>query len=401
VPLPAESKRILISGAGISGPTLAWWLARFGFEPTIVEIAPHFRTGGYMIDFWGKGFDLVDRMGLLPEVERAGYHVQEVRLVRSDGSRAGGFSVKPFYKATGGRFISLARGDLAKIIWNALPDGVETRFGDEVASIESHDAGVRVAFASGQSENFDFVVGADGLHSHIRELCFGPEERFEKYLGFAFAAFTIDGYEPRRPDIYMMYGVPGRQAARFAMRGNRTLVLLLWREDSPSLPDNDSGRRDLLCRKFGDIGWEARPMLEALDRATDLYVDRMSQIYMPCWSSGRIALVGDAAWAPSFLAGEGSGLGIIGAYVLAGELTRGHGDPEAFAAYEKRLRPFIESKQKMATHLGGAFVPKSRFGVGLRNFVASTFNNPLIAKLVLASGLRDDIDLPNYGGKAA
>ena len=391
-----SGKRILISGAGIAGPTLAWWLHHFGFEPSIVEIAPEFRTGGYVIDFWGKGFDLVERMKLLPQVEQAGYHLQEVRLVRGDGSRAGGFSVRPFYRATGGRFLSIPRGDLASIIWNALPPSVETRFGDQIAAIEPRPDDVEVTFASGKAAAFDFVIGADGLHSRVRELAFGPQDRFEKYLGYAFAAFTVEGYEPRNPDVYTMYGTPGRQLARFAMRGERTLMLFLWSEDDPALPYDDAGMRALLRSRFGDAGWEAQAMLRACDGASDLYVDRMSQILMPQWWAGRVALTGDAAWAPSFLAGEGSGLAIIGAYVMAGELARSGGDPIAFDRYDKRLRSFIDSKQKMAPHLGGAFVPKTRFGVGLRNLLASSFNNPLIAHAALGAGLKDKIVLPDY-----
>lgn len=256
-----------------------------------------------------------------------------------------------------------------------------------------------VTFASGATQEFDVVVGADGLHSQVRELCFGPQEKFEKFLGIAFAAFTVQGYEPRDPEIYMMYGVPGLQIARFAMRGGRTLILLLWRTDSRALPANDEARRALLFDLFGKAGWEARPMLEALDRANDLYVNRMSQIFTPSWSRGRVALVGDAAWAPSFLAGEGTGLGIIGAYVLAGELARAGGSPKALRTYENRLRDFIEGKQKMAPNLGGPFVPKTRFGVWVRNQAASTLNNRLIAKLALSMGLKDDIELPDYEGR--
>ncbi len=394
-------KRVLISGAGVAGPTLAWWLNRFGFEPSIVEIAPEFRSGGYMIDFWGKGYDLAERMGLMPRIDSAGYRVQDVRFVGSDGNRAGGFSVAPFYRATDGRFISVPRGELARIIWDSLPENVDTRFGDEIAAIEEEGDYLRVAFAKAPPERFDFVVGADGLHSRVRELVFGPEERFERFLGYGFAVCTVAGYEPRTPDTYQMYGVPGRELARFAMRNDRSMILFLWSDDTIDLPETDAARRAMLAERFADIGWEARPMLEALDRSTDLYVDRVSQIHLPKWSKGRIALTGDAAWAPSFLAGEGTGLGIIGAYVLAGELARSGGEPGAFAAYEKRLRDFIDSKQKMAGRYGGAFVPKTRFGVAFRNLVASSFNFSPIAKLVIAAGLRDDIDLPDYAAQGA
>jgi 2-polyprenyl-6-methoxyphenol hydroxylase-like FAD-dependent oxidoreductase len=388
--------KVLISGAGVAGPTLAWWLHRFGFEPSIVEIAPQFRTGGYMVDFWGKGFDLIERMGLLPEVERSGYHIQAVRFVHADGSRAGGFSTDGFQRATGGRFTSLPRSDLAGIVWRALPGSMESRFGDEVTRLEPEGDSVRVHFARSQAETYDLVIGADGLHSKVRELVFGAEDSFETFLGYGFAAFTVTGYGPRTADTYVGYGDGGRQASRVSMRDDKTLVLLIWRDETSSLPPTDEGRRAMLKDRFSGMGWESDRMLEALDGATDLYVDSISQIHLPRWSDGRVALVGDAAWAPSFLAGEGCGLGITGAYVLAGELARSGGDPVAFARYESRLRGFIEKKQKMATRFGGAFCPSTRFGVIFRNWVASLLNVRPIANLALSAELKDDIELPDY-----
>ncbi len=396
-----RANKVLISGAGVAGPALAWWLHRFGFEPSIVEIAPKFRTGGYMIDFWGKGFDLIERMGLLPEVERSGYRIKEVRFVHSDGSRAGGFSTDGLRRATGGRFTSLPRSELADIVWRALPDSIETRFGDEVERLEQQGESVRVHFANSPAETFDLVVGADGLHSKVRELLFGPEKRFETFLGYAFAAFTVAGYGPRTTDTYMGYGVPGRHVSRVSMRDDRTLVLFIWSDETSTLPSTDDGRRALLRESFRGMDWETDRMLEALGGANDLYVDSISQIHLPRWSEGRIALVGDAAWAPSFLAGEGCGLGIIGAYVLAGELARSGGDPVAFGRYENRLRGFIESKQKMATRFGGAFCPRTRSGLIFRNWLASLLNVRPIASLVLSRELKDEIELADYQVKPA
>ncbi|HET9810943.1 MAG TPA: FAD-binding domain [Sphingomicrobium sp.] len=394
--MTGDRKRILISGAGIAGPALAWWLLRFGFEPTIVEIAPRFRSGGYIIDFWGKGFDLVEEMGLLPEVERAGYHVREVRFVNSDGSRAGGFSTDPFFQATDGRFTSIPRGSLAKIIWESVRDRIDCRFGDEVAAIEQGGGGVAVEFANSPGANFDLVIGADGLHSRVRELVFGPEGQFEHFLGYRLAALTVDGYEPRVPDSYMTYGVAARQASRFAMREGKTMILFIWREQDSRLPQSEAERRALIRQRFGGLGWEVPRMLESLDSADDLYLDNVSQIRMAAWSNDRVGLTGDAAWAPSFLAGEGCGLAIIGSYVLAGELARASGEPAAFAVYEKRLRSFIGDKQKMAARFGGAFVPKTTLGIIVRNWASSLLNVGPVAKLALSSGLSDDIELPDY-----
>jgi 2-polyprenyl-6-methoxyphenol hydroxylase-like FAD-dependent oxidoreductase len=319
-----------------------------------------------------------------------------VRFVHRDGSRAGGFRTDGFRRATGGRFTSLPRSDLAEILWNALPDSVGTRFGDEVVRLEPAGDQVRAHFANSPAESFDLVIGADGLHSKVRELLFGPEEKFETFLGYAFAAFTVAGYQPRTVDTYMGHGVPGRQISRVSMRDDLTLALLIWHEENSDLPASAEARRALLRQRFAGTGWESDRILEALDRATDLYLDSVSQIHLPCWSQGRVALVGDAAWAPSFLAGEGCGLGIIGAYVLAGEIARSDGDPVAFARYEDRLRTFIETKQKMAARFGGAFCPKTRFGVIFRNWIASMLNIGPIADLMLARELKDQIELPDY-----
>ena len=240
------------------------------------------------------------------------------------------------------------------------------------------------------------VVGADGLHSRVRQLLFGPEEKFERFLGYAFAAFTVPAYEPRTPDIYIGYGVPGRQAFRFTMRGNRSLILFFWREaDRTKIPDSGNGQRALLRQRFAGVGWECPRMLDRMDEAEDLYIDRVSQIHLPQWSHGRVALVGEAAWAPSFLAGEGTGLAIIGAYALAAELARSGGDCTAFTTYEQRLRGFIEGKQKMATRFGGAFVPKTRLGVAFRNLAANLLNVQPVANLALAAALKDEVELPD------
>jgi len=223
--------RILISGAGIAGPTLAYWLAHYGFEPTIVEKSPKLRTGGYVIDFWGAGFDIADRMGLLPELRSKGYVVQEVRVVNRNGDRVAGFAADVFTRVTGGSYLSLPRGDLAASIFGKIEGKVETIFGDSVAQVRETAGGVHVTFERGPEREFDLVIGADGLHSRVREVVFGAQDRFEKYLGYNAAAFEVEGYKPRDELVYVMFTEVRQKIARFSMRGDRTMFLLTVADD--------------------------------------------------------------------------------------------------------------------------------------------------------------------------
>jgi 2-polyprenyl-6-methoxyphenol hydroxylase-like FAD-dependent oxidoreductase len=388
---------ILISGAGIAGPTLAWWLAEAGYRPTIVESAQEPRTGGYVIDFWGKGFDIADKMGLRPELMDVGYQVKEVRLVGRDGRRVGGFAADIFTRATGDRFVSLPRGELSAAINRAVEGRAESIFGDRIVSMEDDGDGVDVTFDKGAPRRFDMVVGAEGLHSPTRERVFGPAEQFQHYLGYKFAAYVVDDYHPRDPDIYLSHSAPGLQAARFTLRDGSALILLIYIDDEAALPQGEAAQKAGLRALFGDMGWEVPAMLDALDHCRDLYVDTVSQMRMESWSKGRVALIGDAAAAPSFLAGQGSALATIEAYVLAGEIKRASGDHEAaFAGYEALLQPFLAKKQKAALRFAGAFAPRTRLGIVMRNMVTRAMGIGWVADWAMGAGLTDEIELPDY-----
>ncbi len=393
--------KVLISGAGIGGPTLAYWLARYGFQPTIVESAPHLRIGGYIIDFWGAGFDIAERMGLLPEIRAKGYRVQQVKVVDRDGHRVAGFPVDAFFHLTRDRYVSLPRSELASAIFRKLDGQVETIFGDSVTSLEQNDRNVQVTFRSGVVRDFDLVVGADGLHSGIRELAFGPEQDFERYLGFKVAAFQVENYRPRDELVYVMYTEVGQQAARFTMRDNRTLFLFTFADPDRQIPATVSDQKALVRKRFGNSGWECPKILDALDSSLDFYFDCVSQIRMDpqkgLWTRGRVTLLGDAAFCVSLLAGQGSALAMIAAYILAGELHRSNGDyAEAFRRYQDLFGPFVQEKQKAALRFAGSFAPKSKLALFLRNRIFNLLSIPWIANLTLGSGLADKIDLPEY-----
>jgi 2-polyprenyl-6-methoxyphenol hydroxylase-like FAD-dependent oxidoreductase len=387
---------VLISGAGIAGPTLAYWLKAGGFDVVLIEQAQALRAGGYVIDFWGLGFDIADRMGLISDITRAGYHVRELRVVNGRGKLVAGFGTSVFRQLTHGRYVTVARSELSRLLFEKIKDTTEVIFNDEIVGIDEQEDGALVHFEQGGKREFDLVIGADGLHSQVRRLVFGPDQQFENALGYAVAAFEVRGYRPRDDDVYVMYGEPERMLGRFTLRDNRTLFLFVFATNKAALPTTIDQRKAVLRAQYGDSDWECSRILDELDNTQELYFDSVSQIQMPAWSRGRIALIGDAAFCVSLLAGQGSALAMVSAYVLAGELASGRRYQDAFASYEAFLRSFIDIKQRGARRFAGAFAPKTHFGLWFRNQVMNAFAIPGLAKLAVGREVTDKLRLPDY-----
>jgi 2-polyprenyl-6-methoxyphenol hydroxylase-like FAD-dependent oxidoreductase len=386
--------KIVINGIGVAGPALGYWLTKAGHEVLLVEDKPRLRAAGYIIDFWGVGYDIAAKMGLIGEIRRLGYQVREVRFVGRDGRKQGGFDVTVFGRMTHDRFTSVPRSDVSATIYRAIEGKVEAIFGDSVAGIDEHDNGVRVTFDHAPSCDADLVIGADGLHSRVRRLAFGGDSEFITSLGYHVAAFEAEGYRPRDELVYVSHGLPGRQVSRFAMRDDKTLFLFVFRDEYMC----GGQPKSILCEAFADSGWEWPQIERELARTGDLYFDTVSQVRMDRWTNGRTALVGDAAACVSLMAGEGTGLAIAEAYVLAGELLAcGDDFRAAFARYERRLMPFLRRKQASAAAFASSFAPKTSCGMTFRNMATKLMRVPSIAELFIGRALRDDIELPDYG----
>ncbi len=376
---------------------MAFWLKATGFQPTLIEQAPAPRRGGYVIDFWGLGYDIAERMGLIEEINRAGYHIRDMRIVDAKGGRISGFGTSVFLELTGGRYVTVGRSVLSQLLLKTVSHEIEAIFGDEIIEIDDLQTCVEVRLKSGVQRRFDFVVGADGLHSGVRRLMFGPQERFEKRLGYVVAAFEAFGYRPRNEDVYVMYNEPGRMVGRVSLRDDKTLFLFVFAEDADTPIHDLPAQKRLLRSKFARSQWECRRILDAIDDAPELYFDRVSQICMEHWSCGRVALVGDAAYCVSLLAGQGSALAMTGAYVLAGELAKADGQHDiAFANYEKLLRGFVEKKQRGAERFASAFAPKTRLGLFFRNQIIKMAAIPRFARLTFGRDIIDTLELPDY-----
>lgn len=356
--------KIAINGTGVAGPTLAWWLRRYGHQPVLFEKAPTLRTSGYVIDFWGVGYDVAEKMGLLPALYDQGYIFRSLRMVDRLGRTVASLDVSGFRALINDRFLSIAHGDIASTIYQAC-EGVDSRFGNSIVGIRQRSEGVIVQASDGTEEEFDLVVGADGLHSSIRSLVFGCDYQFEKPMGFYVAAFALPHYEHRDELIYVSHTIPLRQVVRVALRDDYTLFLFILRAELlASQPATASEQKAALHGIFGSMEWEVPQIMARMDEVEEMYFDRVSQIHMDRWANGRVALVGDAAACVSLLAGEGTGLAMTEAYVLAGELHRARGDyTMAFQKYEKKLRSFLARKQNAAVGFASFFAPRNSLGL--------------------------------------
>ncbi|MDR8408924.1 FAD-dependent monooxygenase [Nonomuraea sp. 3-1Str] len=353
-----RNTNVLISGASVAGPALAYWLHRHGFTPTIVERAPALREGGYAVDFRGEAhLSVLRRMGILGDIERARTGMGSMSYVNAAGRTQATMPADLFAGD-----VEILRGDLGRILYDATKDYTEYVFGDSIASLTEDADGVTVTFERGAPRRFDLVIGADGLHSNTRRLTFGPEERFVKHLGLYCAIFTTANHLGLDHTGHA-YRTAGRLVALYSARHN-TQARAVFYFASPAL---DLNRRDVarqqavLAESFAGNGWQSERLLHDMRQAPDFYFDSVGQVHMDTWTRGRVALVGDAAYCPSSLSGMGSGLALVGAYVLAGELAAARGDHRvAFARYEEEMREYATGCQKMGDGVAKLMVPGSR-----------------------------------------
>ncbi|GII84643.1 monooxygenase [Sphaerisporangium siamense] len=370
---PAHRK-ILISGASIAGPSLAYWLDRYGFEVTIVEQAAHLRGGGYAIDIRGTARDVVERMGLLPRLRQLHVDARQITFLNPDGTILTSLRPEAITGGAEGLDLEVRRGDLANCLYGLVENKVEFLFDDSIATLDDRGDQVEVTFDSGTRRTFDLVIGADGLHSNTRGLAFGPEERYHRYLGFCFAGFTLANDLGLQHEG-LLWNAPGRAATLYAYDpGEPMHGFLIFARDEPPYTAfrTPQAQRDLVAATFPDTLWEIPRMVDAMRAADDLFFDVVSQIHMPVWSTGRVALVGDAAHATSFLSGQGSSVSLAAAYVLAGELATHDDHVPALAAYENTVRNFAEQNQALATAGGGVVAPRTRQHLDARNAMLRT-----------------------------
>lgn len=333
--------RAIICGAGIAGLSLAWWLDRDGWDVLIIEQAPGLRGEGYMIDFFGPGYDVAELMGLIPRLKEIHYPIPEIMYVDPDGRRVAGLDYELFHRLQNGRLLDFMRGDLERVLFEALPGSVEIRFGLTIDEVKPGEGHVEALLTGGEWERADLLVGADGVRSRVRELVFGDEHQFFRYLGFHTAAYIFEDRDLRREleGGFRMLGVPGREVGLYPIRDGKIASFFVHRTPDQALPSSSC---EELERTYGDLGWIVPDALRHCGDDSEVYYGQVAQIEMPDWSRGRVTLVGDACQAVSLLAGQGASMAMGGAYLLARELRADGPVEECLAGFEARLKPMIE-----------------------------------------------------------
>jgi 2-polyprenyl-6-methoxyphenol hydroxylase-like FAD-dependent oxidoreductase len=392
--------KVLISGAGIAGPALAYWLRRHGAEASVVEVASGLRPGGQAVDVRGAAKDVIARMGLAEQVEARSLDERGIAMV----DRRGRWTATMPVEAFGGEGIvsevEILRGDLNQILYEATRHDVEYRFDDRVVGLTRDADGVDVRFAGGGAERYDVVVGADGAHSSVRALAFGPESDFVHHLGAYTAYFTV----PDPGDLghwFLMYNAPGGLVAGLRPEGGGLAKAYLSFTSPPleGIRADAAAQRRLLAERFAGAGWRVPALLAAVPAAPDFYFDALSRVTVEKWARGRVVLLGDAGYCGSPLAGLGTSMALVGAYVLAGELATATGGPDAaLAAYQREMCDYVADGTALPPGGVGAYAPQTQLMISLRALSMRTMTRWPARKLVARQfGKADRITVKDYG----
>ncbi len=353
-----KTKKILISGASVAGPALAFWLDKYGFEVTIVERAPGIRPGGYAIDFRGPAMQVLERMDLVKEIKKYETRAGKITIVNKNNKK---LAAMPDGFTSGE--LEIMRGDLANVFYETTKANTEYLFDDSITAIQEDANGVTVSFNRSESRRFDLVVGADGLHSNVRALTFGDESQFMHHLGIYFAIFSTPNFMQLKDMAGLYYGTLGKRVGVFSAN-NDTEARASFYFASPQIDYNYrdiAQQKEMIRDRFKDEQWQVPQLSKLMDEAPDFYFDSVSQIRMDRWQKGRVVLLGDAGYCASPMSGMGTSMAVIGAYILAGELKAANGNHViAFNKYETMMRPLVSACQKLAE---GAewFVPQTKF----------------------------------------
>ena len=359
--------KVLISGASVAGPVLAYWLDRYGFEVTIVERTPGLRhgLGGHAVDLFGSGVEVAERMGLGEAVSAARTRTTDLTLYR-DGKRPIAVDIDKFVAGVSRQHVEILRGELTRLLYDATRERVEYVFGDSIAALSDDGEGVDVTFERGEPRRFDLVIGADGMHSMVRRLAFGSEESMRRPLGGYLAVFSMPD-ELALENRMLVHMKVGRIASTYGVHqtGQARACFMFYRPEELSYDYRDvEQQKRIIADEFRDYGWEVPRLLRHLDAADDFYFDSISQITLDNWQRGLVGLVGDAGYCPGPAVGGGTSLAVVTAYVLAGELAAARGDLQSgLRNYERTVRDLVDRSRALAPTVMKSIIPGNALAI--------------------------------------
>lgn len=365
--------KAVISGAGISGLSNARFLADAGWDVVVLERAPARRREGYMMDFFGPGFEAAEALGLIPRLRELAYPIDRVAYIDKRGRARATLSYERFSRVVDGRLLSIMRPDLELALLESLPGNVQLRYSTTIDELRNNDDGVSLTLSDGSEEQADLLISAEGIHSELRTRIFGPEGDFLRYLGYHTAAFIFHdpALHAETGAQFSLTDTIDRQAGIYGLRGGDVAIFTVHRANDRRLPANPRGE---LRRRYAQLGWF---MPRALEQCPpEVYYDQVAQIIMPRWHSGRVVLAGDAAHAVSLLAGQGASLAVAGAQELARELAAAVDISTGLANYEKNWRPRVEVHQQAGRRAASWFVPSNPLWLGVRRLVLRLMSVP-------------------------
>ncbi|WP_169815461.1 FAD-dependent monooxygenase [Nocardia yamanashiensis] len=389
---------ILISGASIAGLTLAHWLRRYGFEVTVVERASAPRPGGQAAVLRGVAKEVAARMDVLPRIEQSRVHERGLAYVDASGLRKA--SVPAALSMAAAVEIEILRGDLTGILHEAAGEGVEYLFDDSITELRETEEGLSVTFDRNESRVFHLIVGADGLHSNVRRLAFGPETDFVHHLGACLASFTVPADGLELDDWFLVHNARGGRLVALRREGSNSATAMFAFKAAGLVHDHHdlARQQQVLAEKFAGMGWHTSRLLGSMSQALDFFFDTVSQTRMHRWARGRVALVGDAGYCGSSLSGNSTAMAMVGAYILAGELARAGDDySTAFDRCHDRMRPYVTACQKLPSGGIDGFLPNGRAAITMRNLSVQVRTSALFRRSTAQSLQQADaITLPSY-----
>jgi 2-polyprenyl-6-methoxyphenol hydroxylase-like FAD-dependent oxidoreductase len=385
----SKINKILVVGASIAGPAVCYWLKKFGFSPTLIERHESIRPGGYAIDIRGVATSIVKKMGVYDKICDKRTALEKGQFVNKQGE----LLYEEYGEKIGFRQddeVEIVRGDLVKILMETIP-GIPCHFNQTISHIKEYDESVEVHFRDGGTEQFDILIGADGLHSNTREMSFGPDDYVLKNLGAYISVFSMPNYlKLSHTEITLetdgkLLQINSDRNPEIAQAG-----FLFRSNDVANNTRYQKEQKNCLKETFLNLGWESNNLLKLMEKTDDFYFDSITQVIMTSWTKGRVALVGDSGYCASPLSGQGTSLALVGAYLLAGELNKAKGNHTlAFKKYNELLHPFVKKNQQFGVWSSKTFlapVKHDKKDAGKRT-------NEILKKLKIASNA---ITLPDY-----